>query len=849
MFGVSSLVPHNSWARLKLQRSVASLVIFGAALAAAGLTLLTVGPTSTRPQPGQMFTVALIICVLFVVTESSQIHVAIRSQTFSVSISELPLVLGLFLLPPVWLLVAWVVGAGLVFAHRRTSIAKALFNLGLITMEVGAANLLFRSLAPGSGLDWRDWGVAYLAVLVADVIATVAVVSAMGLLQRRVEISELSQALPPTAITGALNTTLALLTLLVIEVNEAALLLLVILVAVVALGYRAYHRLQRQHADLGQLFAFTQSVGAAETSDQMLAQLLVEARALMQAETSVVLMPPRPTAGTLLPQQPTPPTGPVFIPRNTRDPFLRSWLVQSGLRDALLVPLRDSAETVGVLQVGNRIGTMSTFTAEDLQLLQTLTAHAEALRQNGRLLERLRHDAEHDGLTGLANRSVFLVQLEQLLAVDRARLRGSEASPLQAAVLLLDLDRFKEVNDTLGHHVGDLLLCQVGARLAAAMPRDTLLARLGGDEFVVLLTHCASSDQAMQAATDLVESLTEPFNVAGTSLDVGVSVGIALVPSDGQEVATVLQHADIAMYAAKRSDLRVAHYRSDDDRSSVDRLALAGELRRAINSKQLVVHYQPKMRLRTGLITGFEALVRWEHPGRGLLAPDEFVPIAERVGLIGVLTREVLGQALRECRDWLPEHPGVGVAVNLSARGLLEPSLPATVTTLLNETGVAPELLTLEITETGVMRNFDAALGVLAQLNALGLRLSVDDFGTGYSSLAYLLQLPVHEVKIDKSFIIPMHSSARATAIVQSIIDLTHTLGLTVIAEGVEDEVLFAALDDMGCDAVQGYHMSRPLSPAQLQRWSFPTGRRGPAVRMPNQKGLQPRRSGSTRGA
>ncbi|MGB9376191.1 MAG: bifunctional diguanylate cyclase/phosphodiesterase [Mycobacteriales bacterium] len=804
------------------------LALFSASLTAAGLALLWLMPSRTFAMTHSPIAAAIAITVLFVVAESSQIHVAVRDQAFSVSLSEFPLVLGLFLLPAPWLLLAWLIGAASADVARRTAPSKTLFNLGLITAEVGAAELLFRSLAPGAGLESRDWAVAYLAMLVVDLIGPAAVVAAMALLQGRVHLSELSRTLPAVAVTGALNTTLALLTLLVVEVNSTALLLLMVLAAVVVVGYRGYHRLQRQHEDLGQLFAFTQSVDAAGTHDDLVARLLTEARELMQAETSVLLTLPHHTDG-LSSDRPSPPSRPMYMPRGTRDPMLRSWLAQWGLRDALLVPLRDSGEIVGVLQVGNRIGAMRTFTADDLQLLQTLTAHAEILQQNGRLLERLRYDAHHDDLTGLGNRTLFLLRLHELLAANRA---GEHE--VAAAVLLLDLDRFKEVNDTLGHHIGDLLLVQVGKRFQDVMPAGSLLARLGGDEFVVLLKECSSGDEALGIAARFAASLTTPFDVAGTSLEIGASVGVALVPADGQRAATVLQRADIAMYAAKRSDHKVERYRADDDQSSVARLELAGALRRAISSGQLVTHYQPQLDLKTGLVTGFEALVRWEHPVRGLLSPDEFIPIAERVGLIGALTSEVLAQALRECRDWLAVHPRVGISVNLSARALLDPGLAQTVSALLRETGVPVDLVTLEITETGVMHNFDAALVALSDLHALGLRLSVDDFGTGYSSLAYLLRLPLDEVKIDKSFVIPMHSSDSAAAIVQAIIDLTHTLGLTVVAEGVETEELLTALEVMGCDAVQGYTLSRPLKPHELHDWRYPNAaRQGTAPAQP----------------
>jgi len=817
------------------------ICLLGVGLGLLGAALLWWSAPHRHAADPQAMIALPIIVALFGAAESSQVHLEIRRETVSVSLSELPFVLGLFLLPPSWLLGARLLAAGAVFVLRRTSPAKAAFNMGLFTAEVGTAELLFHALAAGPGLGPRDWVIAYATMLAVDALGILAVLAAMGLLQRRLAWESVGPRLPMIALAGALNTTLALLALLVENVTDAALLLLAALMVIVALGYRGYQRLLRQHADLDRLFAFTQAAGSAETGDDMLAQLLAEAAHLMQAESAVLLLPPEHGA-----DRPGPPVEPVVIPRGTRDPMLRAWLSHAGLRDALLVPLHDGADIAGVLQVGNRLGAMSTFTAEDLHLLQTLSAHAEVLRQNGRLLERLRYDAHHDGLTGLWNRNLFLLRLAE--ALGREVILGPTAAP-QSAVLLLDLDRFKDINDTLGHHVGDLLLCQVGERLQSGVPADATVARLGGDEFAVLLPRCSSGAEAMERAAAIAGSLTGAFDVAGTSLEVGVSIGVALIPADGRVAATVLQHADIAMYAAKRSALGVARYRSDDDQSSVGRLRLAGELRRAIDEGQLVVHYQPQLQLADAQIVGFEALVRWQHPSLGLLTPDEFVPIAERVGLIGPLTHEVLGQALRRCRDWQGDYPGTAVAVNLSARSLLDAALPGSVRRLLDDTGLAPHLLVLEITETGVMRDFPSALRALQGLRTLGVRLSVDDFGTGYSSLAYLLRLPVQEVKIDKSFVIAMNSSAGAAAIVRAIINLGHTLGLAIVAEGVEDRAALDSLAQMSCDTVQGHFISRPMSPPQLDAWRRPDlviTQPGAAERLPATVGIVAPRAGTS---
>jgi diguanylate cyclase (GGDEF)-like protein len=534
---------------------------------------------------------------------------------------------------------------------------------------------------------------------------------------------------------------------------------------------------------------------------------------------------------------------PLLIERNPRDPLMRHWLAHNGVRDAMLVPIRDGNQVIGVLQVANRLGEASTFSQDDLKLLQTIVAHAEVIWHNDRLMEQLRHDAHHDGVTGLANRNRFQNRLANRLQelpitasplVKRSRLPFDEAAEqCQAAVLLLDLDRFREVNDALGHGVGDLLLQQVAARLQAYVPPGATVARLGGDEFAVLLPDCSSAKDALRAAEVARTGLTGTFEVQGTFLEVGVSVGVALVPQDGHDPDTVLKHADVAMYSAKRSSQGISRYRRSDDTSSRQRLALAGELRRAMDEGQIDLHYQPKVSMDTGQVTGFEGLARWNHPERGMVMPDQFIPLAEQTGLVGRLTHIALRQALEAAAVWnrqrSTDEQQRGIAVNLSPRRLVEPDLPAVVNELLAGIGVPANLLTLEITESSLMADPQAAQRALHELREIGVRLSVDDFGTGYSALAYLQRLPLDEVKIDKSFVIPMMTDQGARAIVRAIVELAHTLDLTVVAEGVEHETARDALQTMGCDVMQGYFIARPLRVDQIEPWLTDWQRRNSA--------------------
>ncbi|WP_346621944.1 EAL domain-containing protein [Blastococcus montanus] len=417
--------------------------------------------------------------------------------------------------------------------------------------------------------------------------------------------------------------------------------------------------------------------------------------------------------------------------------------------------------------------------------------------------DELRHRGRHDPLTGLLNRAALADDLEAAVADSLA---GGPA----VAVLLMDLDRFKEVNDALGHHVGDALLRSVADRLAAQLREETVLARLGGDEFVVLLRGCGAGE-AVQVAERALEAIRRPFPVDGLTLEVDGSCGIAV---HGGSAADLLRHADVAMYAAKADHLGTAVYRPSLDADAPGQLSMFGDLRRAIREGELVVHYQPRVALADGRVRGVEALVRWQHPERGLVPPSEFIPLAEQTGLVRPLTEAVLGQALADCRRWRADGLPLTVAVNLSARSLLDIGLADRVAESLREHGVPASCLELEITESAAMKDPARALQVLHRLRELGVELSVDDYGTGQASLAYLTRLPVGTLKVDRSFVQTMELDASDRTIVRSTIDLAHSLGLRVVAEGVETRATWDDLARLGCDDAQGFWLARPLPAA-----------------------------------
>jgi diguanylate cyclase (GGDEF)-like protein/PAS domain S-box-containing protein len=425
--------------------------------------------------------------------------------------------------------------------------------------------------------------------------------------------------------------------------------------------------------------------------------------------------------------------------------------------------------------------------------------------------EALRYRATHDSLTDLPNRNLLQERLEEALAAARQH-------TWPVAFLLLDLDRFKEINDTLGHHIGDLLLRKIARRLETSVREADTIARLGGDEFAVLMP-ATGMESAGQMARKLIHALEEPFQVEGLSLQVETSVGITLYPEHGNAPAALIRRADVAMYAAKKERSGLMIYDPEQDFTTIRLLALTGDLRRAIHDNGLSMHFQPKLSARDGSPIGVEALARWRHPAHGDIPPDEFIGLAEHSGLIQPLTQWVLDTALRQCAAWKQEGLDLSMSVNLSARNLLDENLPSMVWAMLQSNKVPVDRLTLEITESVIMDDPHRALEVLTALNKIGVAISIDDFGTGYSSLGYLKKLPATEIKIDRSFVMEMDRNPDDRTIVHSTIELAHNLGLSVVAEGVSSRQTWEELKRLGCDIGQGYYFSRPLPAERLAQW------------------------------
>ena len=441
--------------------------------------------------------------------------------------------------------------------------------------------------------------------------------------------------------------------------------------------------------------------------------------------------------------------------------------------------------------------------------------HEKARDVETSLAARMRHQAHHDDLTGLPNRTSLLDYALSLMA-------GTEHEARTVSVLLIDLDRFKEVNDVLGHDSGDRLLAQVGPMMATAMRSDDLLARLGGDEFAAVLAD-ADEDAAVRVANRLSALLDESIDVDGIALTVEASIGIASGQiRSGEDVSSLLRQADIAMYAAKRSGSGFATYAAEHDTTSREHLTLLAELRRAIDNNEIVLHYQPKVALGSNELAGLEALARWQHPARGLLSPAEFIPAAESTGLIVPLTLHVLDQALAQLAQWWADGVRFPVAVNLSPRSLTEPNLTATILKILDRHGLPPRALELEITENTLAHDPERAVATLFSLHEAGIRISIDDFGTGYSSMSRLRSLPVSELKVDRAFVSGMLTNPGDEVLVRSVVDLGHNLGLTVVAEGVEDAETMQALAQAGCDTAQGYYLARPMSAQAMTDWLAP---------------------------
>ncbi|GAB4222949.1 MAG: hypothetical protein Tsb005_16440 [Gammaproteobacteria bacterium] len=437
----------------------------------------------------------------------------------------------------------------------------------------------------------------------------------------------------------------------------------------------------------------------------------------------------------------------------------------------------------------------------------------QELRLQTNMLEsQIMHKSLHDALTDLPNRILFLDRLSQALTQAR-----SEQKSL--AIFMIDVNNFKEVNDALGHHNGDRLLKQVAIRLTSVVQQPNTVARLGGDEFAVLMPDIKSAQEAITQARKLQKAMETSFSFEGVTLSLNAALGIAIYPTHGTDCDTLIQRADVAMYISKNNNTPYTVYSTKLDKNSPHKLILMGELRLAIENHDLVVHYQPKVNLKTHQVVAVEALVRWQHEQYGLIAPNDFIPLAERTGLIRALNQWVLNHAIAQCAAWQQQGIYLEVSVNLSTVDIGDVDLPETIAGLLAAHEVEPSWLKLEITESAFMHDQQRALEILNQLAGMGVKISIDDFGTGYSSLAYLSKLPIHEVKIDKSFVLHMLNRREDAVIVHTTIDLAHNMSLKVVAEGIEQPEVYDVLLDLACDYGQGFYISKALPANEFKTW------------------------------
>jgi diguanylate cyclase (GGDEF)-like protein len=780
-----------------------------------------------------------VLVVLFALAQSFTINIQVKREARSVSLSDAPFVLGLLAASPATFVLARVGGgvvAQIIARRQHREPVKLAFNTVTGIAEAAAGLGVFVALRGTTMSSPRMWVAAVLAAATANLVSGVTVALLIARLESdwpgmrglaAVAGEAAARAIPPACV--------GLVAALALRVNVWAAVPLVLVCATLLAGYRAYARLAERHQSMERLYKFSQVVGDRTATTETFTGMLEQVCELVFADgadltffnadghpESEVSLRRDQALQRRLPRHLTVECGwlldtirdgkPVLLGRDSKDVAARHWLGSAGLKEAMIVPLRRDGFVVGALTVIDRMGAARGFDRADLRLLETVANHSSIALRNGELMDRLRHDSLHDALTGIANRAYLQTE------VDRMFTELENGGP-PFAVAMLDLDSFKDVNDTLGHHHGDALLREVARRLTAAVEGRGTVTRFGGDEFAVLMPNCWSDDAIARHCGTMLDFLAPPVELDGTAIDVGASIGVARAPVHGANCDELVKRADMAMYVAKEKGRDVVIFDQSHDTASPSKLAMVAALRQAISDGSLFIHVQPQMRLDVNEIVSVEALVRWADPERGLVSPDEFIPLAERSGLIRPLTDFVLEKAVEACAGWQQQAAGVAIAVNLSARSLHDDGLDKQVERVLRRHGLPARLLTLEITESSVMADPARTLGLLHRLRSLGVRLSIDDFGTGYSSLAYLRRLPVNEIKVDRAFVQRMDEEADDAAIVRSIVELAHTLDLSVVAEGVENRRTMLLLEEMGCAMVQGFHLARPMPVPEFVAW------------------------------
>ncbi len=825
--------------------AVARVLAFAALLVAGTVAALVWGPLARAPvirhlAPEPVATGLLV--VLFALVNLTPLSIRFRGQVSLVVLWDVPLLLGLVMVTPRTLVLSWLLSDAVVYGLvRRQAYYKLVFNLAQSGLAAVLSALAYRSvLGSHSVVGTLGWAAAAAALVSATVFArlTLALVLRLHGEKRKLRWAPDSAHMILVLVVIA-SIALAVVVLDAATLDIAAVGPLLLIGVLVIFAYRRYLGLTDKFGALQQLYEFSRSVGAMslETSSTVWA-ILERVLSVMRTRRAELVVIDEPgtahrlsvddegrrvnekvalshrslvarvvtTRQSLLESGRTTPRGKETV----RDDVLGEF------EEAAAVPISSAEQVIGVLVALDRAPGFAPLNEDDLRLFEALAAHAGTTLERARLVEELRleseaktHQATHDELTGLPNRVLFLESAGASLAATG-----------RAAIALLDLDRFKEVNDTLGHGVGDTLLCEISERLLKVAAGRATVARLGGDEFALVIPGVMGPEEATGIVRDIESAISRPVHLAGITLAVTASAGVSLAPEHGNNVATLLQRADIAMYHAKERRSGIEMYSASHDSSMQRKLMLGGQLTEALASgKQLSLVYQPIAKFATGEVVRLEALSRWYHPDHGQVPADEFISIAEQMGLIGQITDFVLREGLRQLATWRAKGYELGLTVNLSGQDLADHSIVRKIASRLHDCGLPPGALSLEVTETEVMADVREASRVLAELGELGVRIALDDFGTGYSSLAYLHSLPLDELKLDRSFVNNIAANESNAIIVRSSIAMAHSLGLSVVAEGAENELTCAMLADAGCDALQGYYLSPPLSAADLTRW------------------------------
>ncbi len=837
--GIATLSRHAQGLRAR----IAPIWRLNVAIVAATAGLLTVvgdyTPLESALVPWWVLAAAIAI------TERWPVSLEFGRSVQSFSLTDLPLTLALLLLGGAEAVLAVLCGGAVALGLRRLPPVKFVFNLAQHGLAVCLGLALIHAVAKlDPGFGWPTWLAAIAATQLGGLVTIALICAAIYLTERTITRDRIRQLFGIDAMVTVTNTSLALIFTVILLERPVAAPLLLIPVCVMFLGYRAFASERRRHEQLEVLYEANRTLSASPEIADALQGLLVRAAEAFRAEQAEVILfsadggpPLRTSLGVaferevMVPMQAdvadalramaTAAGGPIRL-EPPLPPALADYLEARGVRHGMLGVLHGEERVIGTIMLANRFGVARGFTGEDVALFDTLAANASAALQYDRLeqavselrdlQDQLHHQAFHDPLTGLANRTLFTQRLRE--AVE-------DPATGTVAAMFLDLDDFKSVNDSLGHQVGDDLLKAMTSRFLRCVRAEDVVARVGGDEFAILLAPADHPEElAVEVAERILRAFQLPVEVGHRLIGAGLSIGIATTEHSGRKAEDLVRDADVAMYEAKAGGKRrYALFNPAMRDVIVRRHDIKQELELALERRELIVEYQPIMDLATGEMWSVEALVRWIHPERGRIAPGEFIPVAEQTGLIARVGRYVLEEACGRAAEWRTAGPGgtpLPIQVNLSAAELEDPGLVGAVRDVLARTGMPPQQLVLEITETLLVKDAERGAATLHALRALGVRIALDDFGTGYSSLSYLRNLPLDVLKVAREFVDGLGTSDETDAFVRLIVGLAKTVGLKVIAEGIETDEQLAVLREVGTELGQGFRFSRPVAPDAL---------------------------------